>query len=88
MLPSSVHSDSSSTIEILKQENANKKTNKHIQIRLKSVLLGFCLIFQEKMMVQENSIELEKTMAWRRKANQGEAVFFSGDCEFFQEEYE
>ena len=26
-------------------------------------LLGFCLAFQEKMMVQENSIELEKTMA-------------------------
>ena len=26
-------------------------------------LLGFCLVFQEEMMVQENPIELEKTMA-------------------------
>ena len=38
----SVYTDSSSTTEILKQENANKKMNRHIQIRLKSVqcLLG------------------------------------------------
>ena len=27
------------------------------------LVLGFCLIFQEEMMVQENPIELEKTMA-------------------------
>jgi len=25
-------------------------------------MLGFCLVFEEKMMVQENPIELEKTM--------------------------
>jgi len=37
ILPISVHTDSRSTIEILKQDNANKKMNKHIQIRLKSV---------------------------------------------------
>ena len=38
----SVHTNSRSTIEILKQDNANKKMNRHIQIRLKSVqrLLG------------------------------------------------
>ena len=35
--PISVHTDSRSTIEILKQDNANKKMNRHIQIRLKSV---------------------------------------------------
>ena len=42
ILPISVHTDSRSTIEILKQDNANKKMNRHIQIRLKSVqrLLG------------------------------------------------
>jgi len=42
IIPISVHIDSRSTIEILKQENANKKMNRHIQIRLKSVqhLLG------------------------------------------------
>jgi len=42
ILPISVHTDSKSTIEILKYDNANKKMNKHIQIRLKSVqdLLG------------------------------------------------
>ena len=42
ILKISVHTDSRSTIEILKQDNANKKMNKHIQIRLKSVqcLLG------------------------------------------------
>jgi len=33
----SVHTDSRSTIEILKQKNANKKMNRHIQIKLKSV---------------------------------------------------
>jgi len=38
----SVHTDSRSTTEILKKENANKKMNRHIQIRLKFVqcLLG------------------------------------------------
>ena len=42
ILPISVHIDSRSTIEILKQDNANKKMNRHIKIRLKSVqhLLG------------------------------------------------
>ena len=42
LLPISVHTDSRSTIEILKQDNANKKMNRHIQIRLKSIqrLLG------------------------------------------------
>ena len=42
ILPISVHTDSRSTIKILKQDNANKKMNRHIQIRLKSVqrLLG------------------------------------------------
>ena len=42
ILSISVHTDSKSTIEILKQDNANKKMNRHIQIRLKSVqrLLG------------------------------------------------
>jgi len=37
MLSISVHTDSRSTIEILKQENANKKMNRYIHIRLKSV---------------------------------------------------
>ena len=32
-----VHTDSSSPMEILKQENANKKMNGHIQIGLRSV---------------------------------------------------
>ena len=38
--------DSRSTIEILKQDNTNKKMNMHIQIRLKSVqhLLGKVII--------------------------------------------
>ena len=42
ILSISVHTDSRSTIEILKKDNANKKMNRHIQIRLKSVqrLLG------------------------------------------------
>ena len=42
ILPISVHTDSRSTIEILKKDNANKKMNRHIQIKLKSVqrLLG------------------------------------------------
>ena len=46
ILQISVHTDSRSTIEILKQENANKKMNRHIQIRLKSVqrLLGKIMI--------------------------------------------
>ena len=46
ILSISVHTDSRSTIEILKQENANKKMNIHIQIRLKSVqrLLGKTVI--------------------------------------------
>ena len=37
ILSISVYTDSRSSIEILKQENANKKMNKHIRIRLKSV---------------------------------------------------
>ena len=37
ILSISIHTDSRSTIEILKQDNANKKINRHIQIRLKSV---------------------------------------------------
>jgi len=37
ILSISVHTDSKSIIEILKKENTNKKMNKHIQIRLKSV---------------------------------------------------
>ena len=42
ILSISVHTDSRSTIEILKQYNANKNMNRYIQIRLKSVqrLLG------------------------------------------------
>jgi len=32
------------------------------------MVLRFCLFFQEGMMVQENSIELEKTMTWSRKS--------------------
>jgi len=46
ILPISVHTDSRSTIEILKQENTNKKINRHIQIRLKSIqcLLGKVMI--------------------------------------------
>jgi len=45
ILPISVHTDSRSTIKILKQD-ANKKMNRHIQIRLKSVqrLLGKVVI--------------------------------------------
>jgi len=31
-------------------------------------LLGFCLVFQEEMMVQQNSIELKKTITWSRKS--------------------
>jgi len=37
ILPISVHTDSRSAIEILKQENANKKMNRHIQIKLKYI---------------------------------------------------
>jgi len=46
ILPISVHTDSRSTIEIREQDNANKKMNRHIQIRLKSVqrLLGKIVI--------------------------------------------
>ena len=42
ILSISVQADLRSTMEILKKENANKKMNKHIQIRLKFVqhLLG------------------------------------------------
>ena len=42
ILSVSVHTDSRSTIEILKEDNVKKKINRHIQIRLKSVqrLLG------------------------------------------------
>ena len=35
--PISIHTDSKSTIELLKQVNDKKKLNKHIQIRLKSI---------------------------------------------------
>jgi len=31
-------------------------------------MLGFCLVFQEEMMVQENSIELEKMITWSRRS--------------------
>ena len=46
ILPIAVHTDSRSTIEILKQENVNKKMNMHIQIRLKYVqrILGKVVI--------------------------------------------
>ena len=46
ILPISILTNSRSTIEILKQENANKKMNRHIQIILKSVqrLLGKVVI--------------------------------------------
>ena len=46
ILPISIHTDSKSTIEILKQDCFNKKMNRHIQIRLKSVqrLLGKVVI--------------------------------------------
>ena len=42
ILSISVHTDSTSIIKILKQENASKNMNRHIQIRLKFVqrLLG------------------------------------------------
>ena len=44
--PISIHSDSRSTIELLKQVHVNKKHNRHIQIRYKSVqcLLGKVVI--------------------------------------------
>jgi len=46
ILSISVHIDSRFNIEILKQENANKKMNRHIQIKLMSVqcLLGKVVI--------------------------------------------
>ena len=46
ILSISDHTDSRSTIEILKQENTNKKMNRYIQIRLKFVqrLLGKVVI--------------------------------------------
>jgi len=37
ILSISVYTDSRSTVEILKQENVNKKMDRHIQIRLKFV---------------------------------------------------
>jgi len=37
ILSISVHTDSRSTIEILKKDNANKKMNRHIQFKLKFV---------------------------------------------------
>ena len=61
-------------------------------------LLGFChalsLIayvwsvrilscFQEEMMVQENSIELEKKMAWSRRSKSRWSSFLFSDCKFF-----
>jgi len=53
----SVHTYSRSTIEIVKQENANKKMNRHIQIRLKPVqrLLGRVVIL--------NFVKSEKNLA-------------------------
>jgi len=46
ILPILVHTNSRSTIEILKEENANKKMNRHIQSGLKFVqgLLGKVVI--------------------------------------------
>ena len=57
ILSISVHTDSRSIIEILKQENANKKMNRRIQIRLKSVqrLLGKVVIL--------NFIKSEKNLS-------------------------
>jgi len=41
------------------------------------------------MMVQENLIELEKTMTWSRRSKSRWNNFFSGDYEFLlQKEYE
>ena len=37
ILPISVHTDSRSTNEVVKQDNGNKKMNRHIQIKLKSI---------------------------------------------------
>ena len=51
-------------------------------------LLGFCLIFQKELMVQENLNELEK-MIWSRRSKSRWNISFSDDYEFlFQEEYE
>ena len=57
ILSISVHTNSRSIIEILKQENANKKMNRHIQIELKSVqrLFGKVVIL--------NFIKSEKILA-------------------------
>jgi len=57
-----VHTDSRSTIEILKQNNANKKMNRHIQIRLKSVqcLLGKVVLLN--FVKSENNIADPLTM--------------------------
>ena len=57
ILSISVHTDSRSIIEILKQENANKKMNRRIQIRLKSAqrLFGKVVIL--------NFIKSEKNLA-------------------------
>jgi len=37
-------------------------------LSLRNELLGFSLVFQEEMIVQENPIELEKIMAWSRRS--------------------
>ena len=53
----SIHTDSISTIELLKQVNANKKLNRHIQIRVKLIkcLMGKIIILDfvksEKMLL-------------------------------------
>ena len=44
--------------------------------------------FQEKMMVQENPIELEKTMAWRRSKSKWSSFLFKLMSFFPQKEYE
>ena len=40
MLPISIYTNSRFRIEILKQENANKKINRHIQIKVYSTPIG------------------------------------------------
>jgi len=57
ILSISVHTDSRSTIEILKKDNVNKKMKRHIQIRHKSVqrLLGKVVLL--------NFVKSEKNIA-------------------------
>jgi len=69
ILSISVHTNSRSTIEFLKQENTNKKMNRHIQIRLKSiqclldklVILNF--VKSEKNLVDPLTKGLSRSMA-------------------------